>query len=153
MNKKNVQILIVVICFAGAGYVLYNGFHSSSPGSASKATLPPTNTTAGAPGVTPAGVTTGNVPSGTGAGASAAAPLAAGASPTGASMTGVSTSDKILPNGETFNVDKVFTQYNFQFGAYTYPVISTSTDIGLDLKNIIKPEEKSDKSGGATNVK
>ncbi len=99
MNKKNIQILVVVICFAGAGYVLYNGFFASSTPSAA---------------LTPA-------------------PTLSNSGP-----------DKILPTGDTFDVDKVFSPYNFQFGAYTYPVVNTTTDIGVDVNSVVKPELGSD---------
>ncbi len=139
MNKKNIQIVVVVICFGIAGVILYKGFFSSGP-AASPATVTPkpgvpvSAATSTTPGASPAAATPGLTPGG-----------ALGTTASSAKNPSMVQSDKLLPYGSTFNVNTALDQYNFQFGAYQYPVASSS-DVGIDLKSLIKPEVKSSNS-------
>ncbi len=151
MNKKNIQIIAVVVCFAGAGFVLYNGLHSSAPkppANAGNLTAIPSGGAAASavPSALPgASAAAGAAPAASGGAAASPAPMAGTAGGTagaGEKTVAAASSDKLLPYGETFDVGKVVGKYNFQFGAYQYPVASSS-DAGISLTDLIKPEEKS----------
>lgn len=108
MNKKTlIQIIIIIIAFAGSGIVLYNGFSSNS------APIVSNNSSANKP------VTAGE---------------------TGLDLSNI---DKTLPypSSDSFNkaLGGVFNKLPLQYGVITYPVISSSSDIGVNIQDLIKP--------------
>jgi hypothetical protein len=98
MNKKNIQLGVVVVAFLAMGIILYKGFFAGSGGSSAAAPAPIVNT---------------------------------------ASLTPTS----ILPYGSDFDYQKVdaLVQQGFQYGQIQYPVVSTSTDVGKDVSDLIAP--------------
>ncbi len=132
-----------------AGFVLYKGFFGSAPTPAPKAVSTTSVTTSGAlpaSGTLGAAVPGNSTPSIAGSGSAVGtSPAMAGVSTGSPKVASAGQSDKLLPYGPTFDVSKVIGQYNFQFGAYIYPV-ATSSDVGIDLRDLIKPAPKSSNS-------
>ncbi len=60
---------------------------------------------------------------------------------TAAVNTASLTPASILPYGTSFNYQQVdaLQQQGFQYGEVQYPVVSTSTDVGKDVTNLIAP--------------
>jgi len=61
--------------------------------------------------------------------------------------TGTAASQNILPYGATFDLDKfdsLVKARNFKFGNVSYPILSTSTEVGkLPVSNLIVPPPSS----------
>jgi hypothetical protein len=114
MNKKNIiQIVVVVICFGGAGLVLYNGLFKKGSSSPVATTAPGAQTAL--PGQT--------------------APTAVVGSQNSEVVLPFGPLSK-----EAF--DKVLKRQNFRFGRLSYPKLNPDLDLGIQEENLIPPIEK-----------
>ncbi|GEM_PF-1412784 len=120
MNKKKIiQIIVILGAFAGSAAVLYNGFFnnsSSAPVVVNKNALPSSA-------AVPAGLANG------------AAMIPGGSS--------AISSEKLLPFGEKLDFAQVLDGHHLRFGATNYAQLDPSSEVGVPVEQLIKPQPKS----------
>lgn len=62
--------------------------------------------------------------------------------PAPAPVSGIASggTNPLLPYGKTFDLSGVLEKQRLQFGIISYPVLNTSTDVGVPTENLIKPQ-------------
>jgi hypothetical protein len=139
MSRKNIMLIIVaVVLFGGAGFVLYRGFAGpSAPASTPASTGFPANAPAAASPGSPAAVSPGSIT--TGAGASPSSPISPAGNAASATAPALISSPRILPLGSSFDLTMV-KKYNADGKLFSYPKVDP-TEIGPALGDIVKKSQ------------
>lgn len=124
-KKQKIQIIVIVVAFAGAGLVLYNGLFK-------KASQPQPALLAGTttPGIASSGT------SGIGVPGTATPGVVAGGTAAPA-VSSLDASQDILPYGGVLDFNQAILPGRFQYNIVQYPKLDPATDVGTAQDNLI----------------